>query len=115
MGCDIDSEKLWSLIDRDAPELEAHLEVCEKCRKEAARIREAIGGLEAAAGAEAADAEAAGDAEAAEAAPAPGETEVAAPDPPECVHRVMPDLDPARTEGTCQCRDGRFRLRAKFP
>ncbi len=45
MGCDISGEKLWSMIDRDAPELEEHLAVCPVCRMEAAKIRERIGFL----------------------------------------------------------------------
>jgi serine/threonine protein kinase/lipoprotein NlpI len=43
MGCDISGEKLWSMIDREAPELDEHLSVCQECRKRAEKIREEIG------------------------------------------------------------------------
>ena len=42
MGCDLPEAKLWSWIDRDAQELEKHLEECPECRRRAGRIREDI-------------------------------------------------------------------------
>ncbi len=42
MGCDISEEQLWSWIDREAPELEAHLANCPRCRELAADIRSGI-------------------------------------------------------------------------
>lgn len=43
MTCDISGEQLWSWIDRNAPELEKHLESCRECRERAKKIREEIG------------------------------------------------------------------------
>ncbi|MEN8006648.1 MAG: protein kinase [Candidatus Krumholzibacteriota bacterium] len=42
MGCDLPEAKLWSWIDRDAQELDRHLEECPECRRRAGRIREDI-------------------------------------------------------------------------
>lgn len=41
-ACEISDEKLWSWIDREAAELEAHLSVCVACRQRAHRIRQEI-------------------------------------------------------------------------
>ncbi|MFH1844201.1 MAG: serine/threonine-protein kinase [bacterium] len=43
MGCEIRGEKLWSWIDRQAPELEEHLAGCPSCRAKADQIRQEIG------------------------------------------------------------------------
>jgi tetratricopeptide (TPR) repeat protein len=43
LGCGITREQLWSWVDREAAELEAHLEACPRCRSLAAEIREEIG------------------------------------------------------------------------
>ena len=45
MGCDISGEQLWSWIDREAPELEAHLASCPECRNRAEILREDINRL----------------------------------------------------------------------
>jgi len=42
LSCDIPREKLWSWVDRDAPELDEHLAVCPSCRKRTAVIRRKI-------------------------------------------------------------------------
>ena len=42
MDCQVTEEQLWSWIDRNAPELEAHLAVCPRCRAQAAEIRAGI-------------------------------------------------------------------------
>ncbi len=39
MGCDVSREQLWSWVDREATELEAHLEVCPDCRRSTEAIR----------------------------------------------------------------------------
>ena len=39
MDCRLSEEQLWSWIDRDAPELDRHLEECLECRRRAGRIR----------------------------------------------------------------------------
>jgi len=39
MGCDLPEAKLWSWIDREASELDAHLAECPKCRRRAEKIR----------------------------------------------------------------------------
>ncbi len=39
MGCDLPDAKLWSWVDREAPELEAHLAGCPTCRRRAERIQ----------------------------------------------------------------------------
>lgn len=39
MGCGVSREQLWSWVDRDAAELEAHLAECPECRARAAEIR----------------------------------------------------------------------------
>ncbi len=39
MGCDLPEAKLWSWIDREAPELDAHLAKCPICRRRAEKIR----------------------------------------------------------------------------
>lgn len=43
MTCRITRKELWSLIDRDSPELHGHLEECPRCRILAEQIREEIG------------------------------------------------------------------------
>jgi len=48
VSCDISDEQLWSLIDRNAPELEEHLAVCARCRALAERFRRDIQAIEAA-------------------------------------------------------------------
>jgi len=42
MGCDYTDAQLWSWIDREAPELEDHLDQCPECRRRAGKIREDI-------------------------------------------------------------------------
>jgi tetratricopeptide (TPR) repeat protein len=42
MSCDLPEAQLWSWIDREASELDGHLEGCPACRARAARIREDI-------------------------------------------------------------------------
>jgi serine/threonine protein kinase len=42
MDCDVSGEQLWSWIDRDAPELEKHLDECPVCRSRAALMRAEI-------------------------------------------------------------------------
>ena len=42
MGCNLSEEKLWSWIDREAPELDRHLEECPDCRRRAGRIKKDI-------------------------------------------------------------------------
>jgi len=42
VSCHISEEQLWSWIDRDAPELEAHLAVCDRCRRLADEVRGGI-------------------------------------------------------------------------
>ena len=39
MGCDLPDAKLWSWVDREAPELEGHLAQCPECRRRAEKIR----------------------------------------------------------------------------
>ncbi len=39
MGCDLPETKLWSWIDREAPELAAHLVECPQCLRRAEKIR----------------------------------------------------------------------------
>ncbi|MCK9996029.1 MAG: protein kinase [Candidatus Krumholzibacteria bacterium] len=39
LGCDLPDAKLWSWIDRDAPELDAHLVKCPECRRRAEKMR----------------------------------------------------------------------------
>ena len=42
MGCDVPEERLWSWIDRAAPELEPHLAQCPRCRAMAEELRAGI-------------------------------------------------------------------------
>lgn len=42
MDCNLPEAKLWSWIDRDAPELDRHLEECPECRRRAGQIRNDI-------------------------------------------------------------------------
>ncbi len=42
MTCDVSDEQLWSWIDRNAEELEAHLAICPECRARAEAIRSGI-------------------------------------------------------------------------
>lgn len=42
MACRISEQQLWSWIDREAPELEAHLAECPRCRKIAEGLRAGI-------------------------------------------------------------------------
>jgi tetratricopeptide (TPR) repeat protein len=39
LGCDLPDSKLWSWVDREAPELDAHLAGCPECRRRAERIQ----------------------------------------------------------------------------
>ena len=39
MGCELPEAKLWSWIDREAPELDRHLAACPECRRRAEKIR----------------------------------------------------------------------------
>lgn len=43
MTCDMTEEELWSGIDRNAPEVDAHLATCATCRARAANLRAGIG------------------------------------------------------------------------
>ena len=42
MDCDVPEERLWSWIDRAAPELEPHLAQCPRCRAMAEELRAGI-------------------------------------------------------------------------
>lgn len=46
MSCDVSEQQLWSWIDREAPELEEHLAVCERCRQLAEEVRSGIKAVE---------------------------------------------------------------------
>ena len=39
MECELSEEQLWSWVDRNAPELEAHLAECPRCRALATQMR----------------------------------------------------------------------------
>lgn len=45
MTCELSEEELWSGIDRDAPEISAHLSACSTCRNRAAEFRAGIGAI----------------------------------------------------------------------
>ena len=42
MNCDVSREQLWSWVDREAAELDAHLADCPRCRERAVEIRSEI-------------------------------------------------------------------------
>jgi hypothetical protein len=42
LGCDLPDAKLWSWVDREAPELDVHLARCPECRLRAEKIQEDI-------------------------------------------------------------------------
>jgi tetratricopeptide (TPR) repeat protein/predicted Ser/Thr protein kinase len=44
--CNVTEQQLWSWIDREAPELEAHLATCERCRRLAEEVRAGIKHIE---------------------------------------------------------------------
>lgn len=43
MTCEISDERLFSWIDRDAPELQAHIDQCPECRERSRRLTDAVG------------------------------------------------------------------------
>lgn len=42
MSCQLSEEELWSGLDRHAPEVEAHVAVCDECQERAAGFRDSI-------------------------------------------------------------------------